>query len=78
MDIQNYCLQVFEMIRQHQNPDGGFSYSIGCSQTSYYGVPIAKGAAESDIHGTILLTWAVAMIVKILDSDVVTWQVITP
>jgi hypothetical protein len=77
-EIQQYCLKVLEMIKQHHNPDGGFSYFIGQSQTSYYSVPISKGRAESDIHGTILLTWALAMIVHILEIEVVDWRVIKP
>lgn len=77
-DIQQYSLQVLGMIRQHYNADGGFSYFIGRSQTKYYGVPISKGLAESDIHGTLLLTWALVMIMKILEYDIVSWRVIRP
>ncbi len=76
--IQEYCLQVLEMIKQHHNADGGFSYYIGRSQKKYYGVPIAEGAAVSDIHGTILLTWALVMILDILDSNHKQWKVIRP
>ena len=76
--IQAYCAQVLNMIRQHHNPDGGFSYNIGRSQTIYYGVPISQGLAESDIHGTCLLAWAVAMILEIMDNNSVDWRVIRP
>lgn len=76
--IQAYCAQVLDMIKRHHNPDGGFSYDIGRSQTTYYGVPIAQGLDESDIHGTCLLAWAVAMILEILDSNPASWQVIKP
>jgi len=71
-------LKVLEMIKQHHNSDGGFSYFIGRSQSYYYTVPISKGRAESDIHGTILLTWALAMIIHILEIDTVDWRVIKP
>jgi len=77
-EIQQYCLKVLEMIKQHHNSDGGFSYFIGRSQSYYYTVPISKGRAESDIHGTILLTWALAMIIHILEIDTVDWRVIKP
>jgi hypothetical protein len=76
--IQAYCTQVLDMIKQHRNPDGGFSYNIRGSQTHYYGVPISQGLAESDIHGTCLLTWAVAMILETLDNNPVGWRVIKP
>jgi hypothetical protein len=77
-DIQTYCRQVLEMIRRHYNKDGGFSYSLNRSQTGYYGVRISRGLPESDLHGTILLTWAVAMILEILDANEIGLQVIKP
>lgn len=76
--IQDYCAEVLAMIKQHHNPDGGFSYNIGRSGTHYYGVPISRGLAESDVHGTCLLAWAVAMILEILESNVAGWRVIRP
>ena len=77
-EIQAYCGQVLEMIQKHHNMDGGLSYSIGRSQTSYYGAPITKGLPESDIHGTILLTWAIAMILNILEDNFLGWKAIRP
>jgi len=65
--ILEYCMSVLDMIRSHHNHDGGFSYSIGAAQTTYYGLPISRGLNESDIHGTILLTWTLAMIFNLCD-----------
>lgn len=76
--IQEYCVQVLDMIKNHYNPDGGFSYYIGRSQTIYYGIPISRGLAESDLHGTCLLVWAVAMISEILDRKPMRWEIIRP
>jgi len=76
--VQAYCAHVLDLIKQHHNADGGFSYNIGQAQTNYYGVPISQGLAESDLHGTCLLTWAVAMVLKILDSNSAGWRVIKP
>jgi hypothetical protein len=76
--IQAYCTQVLEMIKRHYNPDGGFSYNIGRSQTHYYGIKIAQGLAESDIHGTVLLTWAIAMILEVMEANSAGWRVIRP
>lgn len=77
-DVQAYCRRVLEMIRLHHNKDGGFSYSINRSQTGYYGIRISRGLPESDLHGTILLTWAIAMILEILDANDIGLQVIKP
>jgi hypothetical protein len=76
--IIEYCSSVLEMIKAHHNKDGGFSYSIGSAQTSYYGLPISKGFYESDIHGTVLLTWALAMIFKIQEKENYDWKIIRP
>jgi hypothetical protein len=46
---------VLEGIRHHANEDGGFSFYRGKAQTNYYGVPVSRGLAESDIQGTCLL-----------------------
>ena len=66
------------MIKQHQKPDGGFSYYIKHSQRSYYGLPITRGLVESDMHGTVLLTWALVMIVELIDLNKADWKVIKP
>ncbi len=77
-EIQTYCAGVLELILQHHNQDGGFSYSIGKSQTGYYGAAIANGLPESDIHGTILLVWALAMLLNIQEDKFLSWKVIKP
>jgi hypothetical protein len=38
------------------------------SKPKIYGVPISRGLEESDIQGTCLLVWALAMIWKMLMS----------
>ncbi|MEO1590769.1 MAG: hypothetical protein AAFU71_05695 [Cyanobacteria bacterium J06632_22] len=78
MDIQDYCRAVLALIDQHLNPDGGFSYFVGRSQTHYYSVPIAQGAAVSDIHGTCLMVWALAMLFELLNVETRRWHVIKP
>lgn len=76
--IKGYCEKILDMIEKHHNADGGFSYYVGRSQTHYYGVPVTKGFAESDIHGTCLLAWAIAMILEIIEADNKNWRVIKP
>jgi hypothetical protein len=77
-EVQEYCLHLLEMIKRHHNADGGFSYFIGRNKQKYYRVPVSEGRAESDIHGTILLTWAIVMICEILDINDNHWNVIKP
>ncbi len=76
--VRAYCLHVVEMIRRHANPDGGLSFYLGRAQTNYYGVPISRGLPESDIQGTCLLVWALAMIWRMLAPETAAWQPIKP
>lgn len=77
-EIQSYCGDVLQIIQLHYHNEGGFSYKVGASQTHYYGAEITKGFNLADIHGTCLLSWAVAMILEILEEDCLGWQVIRP
>lgn len=80
-EVQAYCRHVLDMIAAHfVAAEGGFSYSVGASQTIYYGVPITDGRPMADLHGTILLTWALAMIFALLNEqpDAQMWRVIRP
>lgn len=76
--VQSYCQAIIRLIRNFYNNDGGFSYWIGKSQMHYYNVPISSGLAQSDIHGTCLLTWALAMLFRIMDESNVAWNIIKP
>ena len=44
----------------------------------YYGVTISQGLNESDIHGTVLLTWALSMIFKLTENQEYDWNVLKP
>jgi hypothetical protein len=78
LEIQEHCSKILDATKQHFNSDGGLSYYINRSQTGYYGVKISRGLPESDIHGTVLLSWAIAMILEILDLSDFGWRVIRP
>ncbi len=61
-DIELYFRNVDEIISKHYFPDqGGFSYFLNKSQLYYYGLNITKGLNEPDIHGSILLLWALSL-----------------
>ena len=78
LEVEEYYIRCLDMIKAHHNSDGGFSYSIGKAQKWYYGLPISKGLDESDIHGTILLVWALTMISTMLWPQNNSWNVIRP
>lgn len=77
-EVTEYCLRVFEQIRAHYHARGGFSFYVGRSQTSYYGVPITRGGNEPDVQGTCLLIWALAMIWRIVDPNGAKWGTLRP
>ncbi|MDB6174844.1 MAG: hypothetical protein JWL59_4155 [Chthoniobacteraceae bacterium] len=77
-ETRRFCMSVLEMIKLHAHADGGFSFSLRKAQTHYYGVQISKGLDESDIQGTCLLVWALAMIWKILDPAGAPWRTLKP
>ena len=78
-DIIKYLENFYETIFNHFYPNqGGFSYGIDSSQKLYYGVEISKGKNEPDIHGTLLLTWALSMIFIITENENYDWKVLKP
>ena len=78
-DIVKYLENFYETIFNHFYPNqDGFSYGIDSSQKLYYGVEISNGNSEPDIHGTLLLTWALSMIFKITENENYDWKVLKP
>ena len=78
-EIKNYFENILYKIEEHYFPDlGGFSYFVNRSQTHYYGVNIAKGFNEPDIHGTLLLVWAISIISQVLDLPTSNWKTLSP
>ena len=77
-ECAEYARRVLDQLRSHHCPDGGFSYRVGQSQTSYYGARIAKGLAEGDLHATCLMSWAIALCEKLVDQSLLNWNVMKP
>ncbi|MDC3227191.1 hypothetical protein OBA39_03735 [Acidimicrobiaceae bacterium] len=78
-DIVSYLNNLIDEIYLHfKEEEGGFSYFINKSQTHYYGVKITNGLNVADIHGTILLTWALSMIYNIQEEELVSWKILKP
>lgn len=63
---RDLCGRVLEQVEAHWRAEGGFSYHPNACQRQYYGMPISRGLLTADIHGTVLLTWAVVMALRIV------------
>ena len=56
----------------------GFSYFKNKSQNYYYGAQITRGLNVADIHGTLLCTWGLVMILDFFNSLEKDMSVIKP
>lgn len=62
-EIKLYFEEIKKIIfKNYKEKHGGFSYFQNKSQTHYYGIPISHGLDTADIHGTLLLLWALSLI----------------
>lgn len=58
--------EALERALRFANADGGFSFYQGRAQHEYYGARISTGQPVSDLHGTMLMTWAMAIVLDLL------------
>jgi hypothetical protein len=65
-EIMMFAEHMLDRIRRHFKLDGAFSFYPDRTNTTYYGVPVSKGFAESDVHGTHLLVWAITLCASLL------------
>ncbi|MCK4389251.1 MAG: hypothetical protein KAV83_03305 [Desulfobacterales bacterium] len=69
-DIRKIAFHALEAVPGFQKSDGGFSFFFQQkSQTFYYGVKVSQGLPVSDLHGTAMMTWAIAVAVDLLGED---------
>jgi len=68
-DIAMLAHRVLDMVQGFKQKDGAFSFYQGHSQTSYLGARISRGLPVSDLHGTVMLTWAIAIALDLLRDD---------
>lgn len=57
---------ALESALRFANADGGFSFYKGRAQHEYYGARISAGRPVGELHGTMLMTWAVAIALDLL------------
>jgi hypothetical protein len=78
-EISKYFKIIEEIIFSHYKSDeGGFSYFINNSQEYYYGLKVTNGNNAADIHGTILLLWAISMIYDFENEENQLFNIIKP
>lgn len=77
-EVLNILDKMLESLIKLQRNDGGFSYFKQKSQTHYYGVEVTAGLNQSDIHGTLLITWAIILILDILTNGDHKYKIIKP
>lgn len=78
-EIADYLNQILSFIFLHFKEDeGGFSYFKETCQTHYYDVKFSDSLNVADIHGTLLFTWAIVMILEITENRLFDYNIIKP
>ena len=77
-EIREYLTLILGVIQKHYFDQGGFSYFKDSCQTHYYGVKIANKFKCPDLHGTILLIWAISMIDSFLKDGNSKFNILKP
>lgn len=65
-DLEKFALDALNDILAYHQKDGGFSFYPTRAQRSYYGALISLGGRQSDMHGTVMFTWACAVALDML------------
>ena len=68
-DVRSTACEVLEYAKNFIQSDGAFSFFHERSQVSYYSAKVSRGKKVSDLHGTTMLTWAIAIACELLSSD---------
>ena len=65
-DLERFALDALNDILAYRQKDGAFSFYPTRAQRSYYGALISLGGRQSDMHGTVMFTWAYAVALDLL------------
>ena len=68
-EIKKLAKDALERVMTFHRPDGGFSFYRNKAQTSYYSTSVSKGLPVSDLHGTAMFVWAIALCLELLAED---------
>lgn len=78
-EIVDYLTKILEIIFKHYKPDeGGFSYFKNSCQTNYYDIKFSNRENIADIHGTLLMLWAIVMIMEVIEINYFNFRIIKP
>ena len=74
-EIQNFSINFLKKISKYYWANlGGFSFYPNSSQHSFMGSRITAGYPEPDLHGTLMMLWAISIASKIVNWDEVNIQ----
>tara|TARA_Y100000389_G_C17470258_1_gene529832 strand:- start:10032 stop:10970 length:939 start_codon:yes stop_codon:yes gene_type:complete len=76
--LQIFDESIGEIKKLYYKNLNGFSYFKNKSQTHYYGVKISDGNNVPDLHGTLLCTWALLMILDTTENLKSDYKLIKP
>lgn len=68
-EIAALARQSLTAVERFRASDGAFSFNPGRSQTNYYGAKVSQGKSVSDLHGTVMMGWAIALACDLLQKD---------
>ena len=68
-EIKKLAQVALERVMQFHQADGGFSFYENKSQTHYYSARVSKGLPISDLHGTTMFVWAIALCLGMLGEN---------
>lgn len=78
-DVKQAAFSALGEIANHRQRDGGFSFFPVRAQRAYYGALVSLGERQSDMHGTVLLTWAWAIALDLLGlREDLGWRISVP
>lgn len=69
VELRKLVQDALKRVLEFRQADGGFSFYKNKSQTRYYFVPVSKGLPVSDLHGTAMFVWAIALCLELLGED---------
>lgn len=68
-EIKKLARKALKKIMEFHQTDGGFSFFKNRAQTNYYHARVSKGLPVSDLHGTTMFVWTIALCLELLGDD---------
>lgn len=67
--IHRLAFEVLGAVNHFRQTDRAFSFFEEHAQTRYYNAPVSQGYLVSDLHGTTMLVWAIAITLELLGDE---------